>query len=420
MPQTFRSARRLPGRRRRRGDLHGHEHERLGLRFAAPGDPGRQWKPRQRRHRVRDPGSGSPHDLDRVRPPADQRGNHPRRLLPTGVLSEHAPGRTGPGHRPDDRDRRHGSHQLRFLPDRQRREQRDSRHGRAGPRHQSMQELGDLDRSGRRRRRRLGQFHRHRSHGDISSLTRTCSRTPVVRIFADFVQVGGPTPFEREPDRRLGRGRGLGQQRDRNLGAGQPRRNERRRRGRHLRPPRRRDLGGGPLRNLERGRRALRPQTRTPFRGVDHAVLGVGGVVVDPEQSDRDERRREHARWETGMASSAGAGPSPSIRGNVIGGGRVGIFVSNTSNPTIQGNSSGPRNGYAATCGNAEQGILVFSASATIGGEGAGEGNVIAFNGTDGEEFSGGTSSTPRASPGSEVTACSRTAASASISTETE
>ena len=49
---------------------------------------------------------------------------YPRRLLPAGVLAEHASAGPGLEHGADDRDRRDGSHRFRPLPDGQRRQRR--------------------------------------------------------------------------------------------------------------------------------------------------------------------------------------------------------------------------------------------------------------------------------------------------------
>ena len=73
------------------------------------------------------------------------------------------------------------------------------------------------------------------------------------------------------------------------------------------------------------------------------------------------------------------------MRGNVIGGAGQGIQVGSPSGPghgaTIEGNWIGTDVTGTVNLGNVNNGILAQGQEAAIGGVGAGEGNVIAFNG---------------------------------------
>jgi IPT/TIG domain/S-layer homology domain len=91
-----------------------------------------------------------------------------------------------------------------------------------------------------------------------------------------------------------------------------------------------------------------------------------------------------------GFGVNMGTGALPLVQENVISGNRTGIFVTTGTGPTIVGNIIGTDATGSIDLGNVEAGIAVFNGSATIGGTGAGEGNTIAFNGTEGAAFSGG------------------------------
>ena len=77
--------------------------------------------------------------------------------------------------------------------------------------------------------------------------------------------------------------------------------------------------------------------------------------------------------------------PGAVVRGNVIGGAGQGIQVGSVSGPghgaTIEGNWIGTDVSGTLNLGNTGNGILAQGQQAVIGGVGAGEGNVIAFNG---------------------------------------
>jgi IPT/TIG domain/S-layer homology domain len=72
------------------------------------------------------------------------------------------------------------------------------------------------------------------------------------------------------------------------------------------------------------------------------------------------------------------------IRGNVVGGATVGMNLGNTADAitgmTVQGNWVGTDVTETADIGNLFAGIFIQGRGITIGGVGAGEGNVIAFN----------------------------------------
>jgi IPT/TIG domain/S-layer homology domain len=77
--------------------------------------------------------------------------------------------------------------------------------------------------------------------------------------------------------------------------------------------------------------------------------------------------------------------PGAVVRGNVIGGAGQGIQVGSVSGPghgaTIEGNWIGTDVSGTLNLGNTGNGILAQGQQAAVGGVGAGEGNVIAFNG---------------------------------------
>ena len=89
-----------------RRDFHRHEHQRLGRRLAAPGDPGRQRRRRRRHRRLQHRRLGRAHDRARHLPARDQSAAHDRRLHAVGLLPEHARHDAGSRHGPPDRDRR--------------------------------------------------------------------------------------------------------------------------------------------------------------------------------------------------------------------------------------------------------------------------------------------------------------------------
>src|SRR5262249_55241877 len=75
-------------------------------------------------------------------------------------------------------------------------------------------------------------------------------------------------------------------------------------------------------------------------------------------------------------------GATPAARNILSGNGQYGLRLSNltTGATTVQGNYIGTQADGVSPLGNSVDGILLQE-SATIGGTGAGEGNVIAFNG---------------------------------------
>ena len=121
--------------------------------------------------------------------------------------------------------------------------------------------------------------------------------------------------------------------------------------------------------------------------GVDHAV-GISGPAATVQNNRIGTNPAGTIALGNGNGILAGAGVS--VLGNVIGGGAVGIQAGNNSSPVIQGNFIGTDASASLNLGNSGTGILVFNGSATIGGEGAGEGNVIAYNGSPGNTFYGG------------------------------
>ena len=83
---------------------------------------------------------------------------------------------------------------------------------------------------------------------------------------------------------------------------------------------------------------------------------------------------------------------------NVIGGnGSNGISLFNTSTSSVQGNSIGTNATGSAVLGNGGNGVAVQGFNNLIGGIGAGEGNIVAFNGATGVSVSvgGGSSGNP-------------------------
>jgi hypothetical protein len=87
----------------------------------------------------------------------------------------------------------------------------------------------------------------------------------------------------------------------------------------------------------------------------------------------------------TGVGIALGANtPVAAVRGNVIGGALHGIQVGSPSGPghgaTIEGNWIGADVTGTVNLGNDANGIIVQGQQVAVGGVGAGEGNVIAFN----------------------------------------
>jgi hypothetical protein len=89
--------------------------------------------------------------------------------------------------------------------------------------------------------------------------------------------------------------------------------------------------------------------------------------------------------------TTAGAGNT--IAGNLVG---VGITDSGTSGNLVQGNFIGTSASSAAGLGNSQQGVFILNDASenTIGGQSAGAGNVIAFNGGAGVVVGNNASST--------------------------
>ncbi len=208
-----------------------------------------------------------------------------------------------------------------------------------------------------------------------------------VRIFADFVQIGGPTPFERNliagwDGSAVASSSAIGTWVRGNLvgtnaagdgvifvlpGAATS------------------GIGVGGTLSTVGGPSAADQNT---IAGVDHAV-GISG----PAATVQNNRIGTNPAGTIALGNGNGilAGSGVSIRGNVIGGGvAVGIQAGNGSSPVIQGNFIGTDTSASLDLGNSGCGILVFNGSATIGGEGPGEGNVIAHNGAPSGTFYGG------------------------------
>ncbi len=96
---------------------------------------------------------------------------------------------------------------------------------------------------------------------------------------------------------------------------------------------------------------------------------------------------------DSNIANAAVIGGSTAGAGNLISGNILqGIRIGNTGGMIVRGNRIGTQADGVSALGNGLDGIL-FSASsinARIGGSGAGEGNVIAFNGGDGVQMDTG------------------------------
>ena len=106
----------------------------------------------------------------------------------------------------------------------------------------------------------------------------------------------------------------------------------------------------------------------------------------------------------TAIAISPAAAGNLTIRGNVIAGGDFGaITVGNatdtTSSTIIQGNFIGTDVTGTVNLGNPRSGIYVWTTNVIVGGTGAGEGNVIAFNGGAGVFFAPYSPSSPTRCP---------------------
>ena len=208
-----------------------------------------------------------------------------------------------------------------------------------------------------------------------------------VWIFADFVQIGGPTPFERNliagwDGSAVASTSAIGTWVRGNLvgtnaagdgvifvlpGAATS------------------GIGVGGTLSTVGGPSAADQNT---IAGVDHAV-GISGPAATVQNNRIGTDPAGTIALGNGNGILAGAGVS--IRGNVIGGGvGVGIQAGNGSSPVIQGNFIGTDTSASLDLGNSGSGILVFNGSATIGGEGPGEGNVIAHNGAPSDSFYGG------------------------------
>jgi hypothetical protein len=82
-------------------------------------------------------------------------------------------------------------------------------------------------------------------------------------------------------------------------------------------------------------------------------------------------------------SASIVVGGSGSGQGNLISGNSTGISLSLCTGSTIQGNLIGTDATGAAPLGNSAGGIVVSASVVAIGGLGPGEGNTIAFNGTN-------------------------------------
>ena len=208
-----------------------------------------------------------------------------------------------------------------------------------------------------------------------------------VWIFADFVQIGGPTPFERNliagwEGSAVASTSAIGTWVRGNLvgtnaagdgviyvlpGAATS------------------GIGVGGTLSTVGGPTAADQNT---IAGVDHAV-GISGPAATVQNNRIGTNPAGTIALGNGNGILAGAGVS--ILGNVIGGGvGVGIQAGNGSSPVIQGNFIGTDTSASLDLGNSGCGILVFNGSATIGGEGPGEGNVIAHNGAPSGTFYGG------------------------------
>jgi hypothetical protein len=83
------------------------------------------------------------------------------------------------------------------------------------------------------------------------------------------------------------------------------------------------------------------------------------------------------------------SGDSSVVQGNLISGGVTAIF-NNSTGTSIRGNVIGTDPGRTLSLGNVLGGILEAGQSTVIGGTGAGEGNVVAHNGTPGAGSSAG------------------------------
>ena len=209
-----------------------------------------------------------------------------------------------------------------------------------------------------------------------------------VRIFADFVQVGGPTPFERNliagwDGAAVASSTVVGTWVRGNLvgtnAAGD---------GVIFVLPGAATSGVGLSGTLSTvgGPSAADQNT---IAGVDHGV-SVSGAGASVQNNRIGTNPAGTMALGNGNGILVGAG-AVSILGNVIGGGTaLGIQAGNGSNPVIQGNFIGTDASETLDLGNSGAGILVFNGSATIGGEDPGEGNVIAYNGSPGTTFYGG------------------------------
>ncbi len=80
----------------------------------------------------------------------------------------------------------------------------------------------------------------------------------------------------------------------------------------------------------------------------------------------------------TGVRTSSGA--IPIIQENVVSGNATGMLIGGS--PIIIGNFVGTDATGTIDVGNETTGIFLLDASATVGGTGAGEGNIVAYNGT--------------------------------------
>jgi len=89
-----------------------------------------------------------------------------------------------------------------------------------------------------------------------------------------------------------------------------------------------------------------------------------------------------------GTGIRTGSGSTAVFQENVVSGNATGMFIGGS--PTIVGNLVGTDPTGTIDVGNETTGILLFNASATVGGTGAGEGNLVAYNGTGSNLFDAG------------------------------